>query len=51
MAGIIRSIHAREIFNAKGLPTVEVDVLLDDGSLDRVAAPGGTFRGMSEAFD
>jgi len=51
MTGIIRSVHAREIFDLKGLPTVEVDVLLDDGSLGRVAAPGGTSRGMSEAFD
>lgn len=51
MTGIIKSIHAREIFDLKGLPTVEVDVLLDDGSLGRAAAPGGTSRGINEAFD
>ncbi|MEE8571073.1 MAG: phosphopyruvate hydratase [Candidatus Bathyarchaeia archaeon] len=49
--GIIKRVCAREVFNTKGLPTVEVDVLLDDGSLGRNAAAGGTSRGMSEAFD
>ena len=51
MVGIIKKVYAREVFNEKGLPTVEVDVLLDDGSLGRAAAPGGTSRGVSEAFD
>lgn len=51
MTGIIRVVHAREVFDEKGLPTVEVDVLLDDGSIGRAAAPGGTSRGASEAFD
>lgn len=49
--GCIKTVCAREVFNTKGLPTVEVDVLLDDGSLGRNAAAGGTSRGMSEAFD
>ena len=51
MVSKIRSVHAREVFDTKGLPTVEVDVLLGDGSLGRAAAPGGTSRGTSEAFD
>ena len=33
MAGIIKKVFAREVINLKGFPTVEVDVLLDDGSL------------------
>jgi enolase len=51
MASKIRNIHAREIYNAKGIPTVEVDMLLEDGSLGRAAAPGGTSRGSSEPVD
>ena len=51
MTGIIKKVFAREVLNEKGLPTLEVDVLLDDGSLGRAAAPGGTSRGLSEAFD
>ncbi len=47
----IAKVSAREVFNAEGLPTVEVDVLLEDGSLGRNAAAGGTSRGQSEAFD
>lgn len=51
MAGTIRSVHAREVFDTKGLPTIEVDIILDDGSLGRAAAPGGTSRGSNEAHD
>jgi enolase len=50
-SSIIKNVHAREVFDPKGLPTIEVDVLLEDGSLGRCAAPGGTSKGMSEAFD
>jgi enolase len=39
--GIIKKVYAREVFNTMGLPTVEVDVLLEDGSLGRNAAVGG----------
>ena len=51
MSGIIENVFAREIFTNKGLPTVEVDVLLKNGSLGRASAPGGTSRGKFEAFD
>ena len=47
----IAQVHAREIMDAKGIPTVEVDVVLDDGSRGRAAAPGGTSRGSSEPAD
>jgi enolase len=51
MAGIIKNVFAREVINRKGYPTVEVDVLLDDGSLGRATAPGGTSRGLNEPVD
>lgn len=51
MSGLIKSVKSREVLNTKGFPTVEVDVILNDGSLGRAAAPGGTSRGMSEAYD
>ena len=51
MKGIIKKITAREVFTTKGVPTIEVDVLLDDSSLGRAAAPGGTSRGKYESFD
>ena len=51
MTARITSVHAREVFDAKGLPTVEVDVILEDGSGGRAVAPGGTSRGTSEPVD
>ena len=51
MAGTIKNVSAREVIDRKGYPTVEVDVLLDDGSLGRAAAPGGTSRGLNEPVD
>ena len=48
---MIEDVSAREVFTNKGLPTVEVDVLLEDGSLGRAASPGGTSRGIHEAFE
>ena len=49
--GQIAKVSAREVFNTEGLPTVEVDVRLEDGSFSRNAATSGTSRGRSEAFD
>ena len=37
----ILDIHAREILDSRGNPTVEVDVLLEDGSFGRAAVPSG----------
>lgn len=51
MKGSIKKITAREVFTTKGVPTIEVDVVLNDDSLGRSAAPGGTSRGEYESFD
>jgi len=51
MSSNIKTVHAREVFNTKGLPTLEVDIILEDGSLGRAAAPGGSSRGAGEATD
>ncbi len=47
----IRSIHAREILDSRGNPTVEVDVLLADGTLGRAAVPSGASTGEHEALE
>ncbi len=51
MASRITLVHAREVFDTKGLPTIEVDIHLEDGSSGRAAAPAGTSRGTSEPFE
>ena len=50
MTGII-DIHAREILDSRGNPTVEVDVLLEDGSFGRAAVPSGASTGAYEAVE
>ncbi|NNC71878.1 MAG: phosphopyruvate hydratase [Sphingomonadaceae bacterium] len=45
----IADIHAREILDSRGNPTVEVDVRLDDGSFGRAAVPSGASTGAYEA--
>ena len=47
----IIDIHAREILDSRGNPTVEVDVLLDDGSFGRAAVPSGASTGAHEAVE
>ncbi len=47
----ILDIHAREILDSRGNPTVEVDVLLEDGSLGRAAVPSGASTGAYEAAE
>ncbi len=47
----IESVEAREILDSRGNPTVEVDVLLEDGSLGRAAVPSGASTGEHEAFE
>jgi enolase len=47
----IVSIHAREILDSRGNPTVEADVLLADGSLGRAAVPSGASTGEHEAVE
>ncbi len=50
MTAII-DIHAREILDSRGNPTVEVDVLLEDGSFGRAAVPSGASTGAHEAIE
>lgn len=47
----IASIHAREILDSRGNPTVEVDVSLSDGSFGRAAVPSGASTGTREAAE
>src|SRR5687768_12267325 len=47
----IVDITAREILDSRGNPTVEVDVLLEDGSLGRAAVPSGASTGAHEAVE
>jgi enolase len=48
---IIQKVHAREILDSRGMPTVEVDVHLNDGSLGRAAVPSGASTGEYEALE
>ena len=41
----IKKIHAREILDSRGNPTVECDVVLEDGSFGRAAVPSGASTG------
>ena len=47
----ILDIHARQIIDSRGNPTVEVDVLLEDGSFGRAAVPSGASTGAYEAVE
>ena len=47
----IVDITAREILDSRGNPTVEVDVILDDGSFGRAAVPSGASTGAHEAVE
>lgn len=47
----IENIHAREILDSRGNPTIEVDVSLSDGSTGRAAVPSGASTGEREALE
>ena len=47
----IRNIHARQILDSRGNPTLEVDLFLDDGSFGRAAVPSGASTGEHEAVE
>src|SRR5579875_3345308 len=47
----ITSVHARQILDSRGNPTVEVDVQLDSGSFGRAAVPSGASTGTREAVE
>jgi len=48
---LIEAIHARQILDSRGNPTVEADVLLSDGSFGRAAVPSGASTGAHEAWE
>ncbi len=47
----ILAIHAREILDSRGNPTIEVDVTLEDGTMGRAAVPSGASTGENEALE
>ena len=51
MDAYIESINAQEILDSRGNPTIEVDVMLDDGSIGRAAVPSGASTGIHEALE
>jgi len=48
---LIDAVYAREILDSRGNPTIEVDVVLDDGSIGRAAVPSGASTGIHEAVE
>jgi enolase len=48
---VIVDIHAREIIDSRGTPTIEADVILDSGALGRAAVPSGASTGTREAVE
>jgi enolase len=47
----IAAVEAREILDSRGNPTIEVDVILEDGSIGRAAVPSGASTGVNEAVE
>ena len=47
----IRKVHAREILDSRGNPTIEVDIFTENGAFGRAAAPSGASTGMHEALE
>src|SRR5882724_12475206 len=48
---LIESIHARQILDSRGNPTVEVDVVTESGAFGRAAVPSGASTGTHEAVE
>ena len=48
---IIQNIHAREILDSRGNPTVEVEVTLESGIMGRASVPSGASTGENEALE
>src|SRR5438874_12053921 len=51
MSTKIVNVHARQVIDSRGNPTVEADVLLDGGALGRAAVPSGASTGEHEALE
>src|SRR5256885_8400289 len=47
----LQSIHAREILDSRGNPTLEVEIVLEDGATGRAAVPSGASTGAHEAVE
>src|SRR5947199_10743018 len=48
---LIAAVHARQILDSRGNPTVEVDVQLESGAVGRAAVPSGASTGVHEAVE
>jgi enolase len=48
---MIKKIHAREVLDSRGNPTVEADVILDNGIFGRAIVPSGASTGQREALE
>ena len=51
MSMAITAVHAREILDSRGNPTVEVDIQVEDGTIGRAAVPSGASTGAHEACE
>ena len=47
----IEDVHAREVLDSRGNPTLEVDLLIEGGALGRAAVPSGASTGEHEALE
>lgn len=47
----IKEVHAREVLDSRGNPTIEVDVILEDNSIGRAIVPSGASTGIREALE
>ena len=48
---LIKSVHGRQILDSRGNPTVEVDVILENGAMGRASVPSGASTGIYEAYE
>ena len=48
---LIKKIYARQIFDSRGNPTIEVDVITENGNIGRAAVPSGASTGEHEAVE
>ncbi|MCG8492356.1 MAG: phosphopyruvate hydratase, partial [Sneathiellales bacterium] len=51
MEPIIVDVHGRQILDSRGNPTVEVEIMLEDGTVSRAAVPSGASTGEHEAHE
>lgn len=51
MTYTIKNVHAREVLDSRGNPTVEVEITLDNGIMGRALVPSGASTGIHEALE